>query len=325
MNVTQAIEQAQALVVPEFLFGMGTDAVLDERNRNESAIKILVTEWFENDNPSFSFDLVRNLADRNRELCDALVGQPIPDTNSPNLPRSLSEDDTIRSIAALQNRAADAVQKEVSDVRNTALDVVYASHPLGGVVVGVDLETTGRAPDRGRIINVGWEYVKLAEGEMPFGACAAWCGLPAQYEETGVPLTEIHGITWGDIADRPQFRDDSALQASLLQALEAFPYLAHNAAFEDAWLLLNLNGYAEGRKAGRIVPVDTRDICRQLDPEVRYLPHESRPASLESWARRRKTLSADEDERHLGLDDTDLMLRTVLAELAERNLLPKSS
>lgn len=111
MNVTQAIEQAQALVVPEFLFGMGTDAVLDERNRNESAIKILVTEWFENDNPSFSFDLVRNLADRNRELCDALVGQPIPDTNSPNLPRSLSEDDTVRSIAALQNRAANSGAK----------------------------------------------------------------------------------------------------------------------------------------------------------------------------------------------------------------------
>ena len=43
--------------------------------------------------------------------------------------------------------------------------------------------------------------------------------------------------------------------------------------------------------------------------------------SLEAWAQRRGTLAADEAERHLGLDDTDLMFRTVLAELKERNLL----
>ena len=96
--------------------------------------------------------------------------------------------------------------------------------------------------------------------------------------------------------------------------------MAHNAAFEDSWLMLNLDGYAEGRKAGRIIPIDTRDICRRIDPEYRTLPHDSRPATLENWARRRGTLKKDEKERHLGLEDVDLMFRTVEAEFAARNM-----
>ena len=75
------------------------------------------------------------------------------------------------------------------------------------------------------------------------------------------------------------------------------------------------------RKAGKIIPIDTRDICRALDPEVKFMSWEAHPASLEAWSQRRGTLAADEEERHLGLDDTELMFRTVLAELKERNLL----
>ena len=105
-----------------------------------------------------------------------------------------------------------------------------------------------------------------------------------------------------------------------MAALTSYPYMAHNAAFEDSWFMLHLNGYAEARKAGRVIPIDTRDICRRLDPEVKVLPHEARPATLENWARRRGTLKPNEKERHLGLDDVDLMLRTVQAEFSERNM-----
>ena len=90
---------------------------------------------------------------------------------------------------------------------------------------------------------------------------------------------------------------------------------------EGVTVTLNLNGYAEARKTGKIIPIDTRDLCRSLDPEVKFMSWEAHPASLEAWAQRRGTLAADEAERHLGLDDTDLMFRTVLAELKERNLL----
>ena len=96
--------------------------------------------------------------------------------------------------------------------------------------------------------------------------------------------------------------------------------MAHNAAFEDSWLTLHLDGYAEARKAGQIVVIDSRDICRRVDPDYKTLPHDSRPAALESWARRRGVLSGDEAEVHLGLDDVDLMFKTVQAEFAERNM-----
>ena len=56
---------------------------------------------------------------------------------------------------------------------------------------------------------------------------------------------------------------------------------------------------------------------------MRSLPRESAPASLENWARRRGTLSADENELHLGLDDTDLMLKTVQAEFNRKNMFAK--
>ena len=66
--------------------------------------------------------------------------------------------------------------------------------------------------------------------------------------------------------------------------------------------------------------IDTRDICRRVDPETKTLPHDQRPASLESWARRRGTLKPHEREVHLGIDDVDLMLRTVQAEFAARGM-----
>ncbi len=102
--------------------------------------------------------------------------------------------------------------------------------------------------------------------------------------------------------------------------MKRYPIMAHNAAFEDSWFRLHLNGYAEARRAGQIAVIDSRDICRRLDGEVAALPRESAPASLENWARRRGTLAQDEKERHLGLADADLMLRTVQAEFSRKNM-----
>ena len=86
---------------------------------------------------------------------------------------------------------------------------------------------------------------------------------------------------------------------------------------------LHLDGYAEARRAGKIIVIDSRQICRSLDADVRSLPRESAPAALENWARRRGTLAPDANEQHLGLDDTDLMLRTVQAEFNLKNLFAK--
>lgn len=319
MDLSQAIEQANAFVIPGFL--SGDDALTAERQKNEEAIALLSDAW--RSAPAgqepFSFDLVRGLADRNRAICDAYGTERLRNTPGNSLARKLSDDDLVRSVAVLQHRSeADVRRAAGPQIRD--LGVAYVEAPVWGMVVGIDLETTERYPDRGYILNVGLEFVKLAPKGRAKRGYAAFCGLPDMYKDKGVPLQEIHHITWDMIADKKPFRQNHKLQRALLAALEAYPFMAHNAAFEDSWLMLNLDGYAEGRKAGRIVPIDTRDICRRIDPEYRSLPHDSRPATLENWARRRGTLQQNQKERHLGLEDVDLMMATVEAEFDERNM-----
>jgi DNA polymerase III epsilon subunit-like protein len=331
MNITQAIELASSLFIPEFLLADGIAAVESERARTEEAIRALRDEWFAQapGEETFSFDLARELADRNRQLCDLVECSDDPaaqqlarrrrESSGLNLARSLTLDELTAGVAALQRRSPKKVARIVAqDPDNLA--VAYVDAPVKGTVVGIDIETTGRHPDRGYIINVGWETMDLTPDACPRDAMARWCGLPPAWEGRPIPLEEIHHITPDMIAGKRPFREDKQLQKELLALLCSHPYLAHNAAFEDSWFMLHLDGYAEARKAGKIIPIDTRDICRRVDKDAVGLPRESHPNTLENWARRRGTLEAGEDERHLGLDDTELMLRTVQAEFTLRNM-----
>lgn len=317
MNVNQALEHASTPFIPEFMFGFGDEALAAERDKNEEAMKVLREAWFAADHEPFSFDIIRDLADRNRVLCDAMTEGAF-DTRDPNLSRALSDQDVANGIAKMQHRRPATIAKEI-EKSNGTMGVVYASKPVRGTVVGIDLETTGTHPSRGYIINVGWEIMDLTSTAKPHDPFTALNGLPDKYKD-GIPAEEIHHITYDMVADKKPFREDKELQAKLLKVLKTYPFMAHNAAFEDAWLMLNLDGYAEGRKAGKIIPIDTRDICRSLDPEAKSLPWDQSPATLENWARRRGTLDADDAEKHLGLDDADLMLKTVQAEFIEREL-----
>ena len=318
MKLDEAIEHATMMFIPEFLFGMGDAVLMSERANNEEAIRLMTDAFMAEDRPGFGFDLVMDLADRNRWICDEMTPEGVRESRSQNLPRNLSDEDTFRAIAKLQHKRVETVAKAAGP--NVDRGVLWAGKAIRGTVLGIDIETTSTSPDRGRIINVGWELMDLSLGAEPHDAGSAFCGLPELYAERGVPLSEIHHITWDMISSEPEFRQNDALQAQLLDLLTTYPFMAHNAAFEDAWFMLNLKGYAEARKAGKIVPIDTREMCRALDPEVRRMSWDQHPATLENWARRRGTLAADADERHLGLEDTDLMLRTVLAELKERDL-----
>ncbi len=366
MNLAQAIEHANALSLPGFFSDDAT--LVAEREKNEEAIGLLTAAWMDAPLGSepFSFDIVRELADRNRETCDEYGAQRLRDAQGSSLARKLSDSDLVRGVAAMQHRKPSDVERDAGPGLKD-LNIAYLNAPVSGTVVGIDIETTDRFPNRGYIVNVGLQIAELT----PSGTCdegyVAYCGIPEEYAEKGVPLADIHHISWDDLAGKKPFRrnaqlqkailaaltsypymahnaafEDSwfmlhlngyaearkagriipiaQLQKAILAALTSYPYMAHNAAFEDSWFMLHLNGYAEARKAGRIIPIDTRDICRRLDPEVKVLPHEARPATLENWARRRGTLKPNEKERHLGLDDVDLMLRTVQAEFSERNM-----
>lgn len=289
MNVSQALEYERQPFIPMFIYG-DHGAMESERQKGEEALKVLETEYFTaEDDPGFDFATVRDLADRNRDLCDQ-IGE-----------------------ARLRNVTPATL----------SLGVAYARKPIQGTVLGIDIETTGRAPERGYIINVGWEIMELTSDAVPHDAEAHYCGLPDIYRGEDVPLSNIHHITWDDIDGKKPFRENKELQKQLLKLMKKYPYMAHNAAFEDSWFKIHLDGYAEARRAGKIIVIDSRQICRSLDADVRSLPRESAPAALENWARRRGTLAADANEQHLGLDDTDLMLRTVQAEFNLKNLFAK--
>lgn len=318
MNVPQALEHANAFFFPELVYDSGFQAMDSERQKNEEAMATLREEFAKNDNPAFGYDIIRDLADRNRDLCDQMGIERLNNTRDSSLARGMSDDDLCGQVAALQKRKKATVIREVHGDRNN-LGVAYVTKPIKGTVLGIDIETTDRYPDRGYIINVGLELMDLTPDAEPYDPEVHFCGIPEMYREKGVPLERIHHITWGDLDGQTPFRENKALQAKILKLMKKYPYMAHNAAFEDSWFTLHLDGYAEARKAGKIVPIDTRDICRQLDPEVKTLPRESSPASLENWARRRGTLQASENEVHQGLDDTNLMLMTVQAEFNARN------
>ena len=318
MNVSQALEYSMQPFIPMFIYG-DYDAMESERRRGEEAMKTLIDEWRANDEPGFDFNVILQLADQNRELCDQIGENRLRNLSSPLLARSLSDADTCAGIAKLQGRSASAVARAVRGDRD-AYAVEWVRKPIKGKVLGIDIETTGRAPERGYIINVGWELMDLTSDAVPHDPESYYCGLPEMYREAGVPLADIHKITWADVEGKKPFREDAELQKRLLPLRKKRPYVAHNAAFEDSWFMLHLPGYAEARREGKIIVIDSRQICRSIDEEVRTLPRESSPASLENWARRRGTLAADEAERHLGLDDTDLMLRTMQAEFNRKGM-----
>lgn len=319
MELSQAIDLASAFVLP----GLVSDeaSLQAERMKNEDAIKTLMDAW--RSAPAgrgpFGFDLVLSLVDRNRDVCDRIGADRLRDTSPSALARKLPDADLVHAVAAMQHRP-DAEVAAIAGPSLEDLNIAYVDAPVSGMVMGIDIETTDRDPARGYVVNIGLEFMDLAAKAKPHDAFAGYCGIPHMYAKKGVPLEFIHHITWDDLKDSKPLRANAPMQKALLAAMCAYPFMAHNAAFEDSWFMLNIAGYAEARKAGKICVIDSRDICRRVDPEVRILPRESRPATLENWARRRGTLAADESEVHLGLDDVELMLRTVQAEFAERNM-----
>lgn len=319
MELSQAIDLASAFVLP----GLVSDeaSLQAERMKNEDAIKTLMDAW--KSAPAgkepFGFDLVLSLVDRNRGVCDRIGAEKLRDTSPSALARKLPDSDLVHAVAAMQHRPDAEVAAQAGPALED-LNIAFVDAPVSGMVMGIDIETTDRDPARGYVVNIGLEFMDLAAKAKPHDAFAGYCGIPAMYAEKGVPLEFIHHITWDDVKDVKPLRANAPMQKAILAAMCAYPFMAHNAAFEDSWFMLNIAGYAEARKAGRITVIDSRDICRRVDPEVRTLPRESRPATLENWARRRGTLLAGESEVHLGLDDVELMLRTVQAEFAERNM-----
>ena len=134
MNAQQALEYSMQPFIPMFIYG-DYDAMESERQKGEEALKALVDEWKTNDNPGFGFDIILDLADRNRELCDQIGESRLRNLSSPMLSRGLSDADMCQAIAKMQGRTAASVAKEVRGDRD-AYSVAYVRKPIKGTVLG---------------------------------------------------------------------------------------------------------------------------------------------------------------------------------------------
>ena len=209
MNLAQALEHANALAFPGFLTDDG--ALTDERRKNEEAISLLVAAWMgaEPGQEPFSFKVIQDLADQNRIICDKFGADRLRRENGVNLDRKLADDDLVRAVACMQHRSPADVEASAGPML-ADLNVAYTEAPVSGLVMGIDIETTDRYPDRGYIINLGMEFMELSPSAKPHDGHTAYFGLPKMYEEKGVPLSDIHQITWGDLKGKVPFREARA-------------------------------------------------------------------------------------------------------------------
>lgn len=93
--------------------------------------------------------------------------------------------------------------------------------------------------------------------------------------------------------------------------------MAHNATFEHSWFMLNVAGYAESYRAGRITIIDTLPMSRQWDPgSVPTNEHPYGDNTLDAYAKRQGALDSAHNERHLGLEDSHIMLVAMKHHLA---------
>ena len=196
-------------------------------------------------------------------------------------------------------------------------------------VMGIDIETTGTDPARVYIIDVGFEYMNMIsprpadapteyryeqgyyEAGDAYGQARLSFGVPAENATLGNPL--IRDLTGIDVTQRASgfrlFDEWPEAQIGLLQRLEQQPYVAHNARFEHGFFMLNVAGYAESYRSGNITNIDTLPMSRRWDEGS--IPDDEHPYginTLDAYAKRQGALDSTKSERHLGLEDTHIML-----------------
>lgn len=192
-----------------------------------------------------------------------------------------------------------------------ALKKVTLSHKSVGYVLGIDLETSGLNALRDWCLNAGWLWTDLHDStEKIVGETVQYYGVPETRAKLGNPTENISGITVEELDGLSILEADDNAQKRLLAALTSAPYMAHNAPFEDHWFEQCVNGYSEAKRDGLVRIIDSRKISQRLDY---YKGKEDN--KLQSYARRWGALDPGEMERHLGLNDSLIMVQA-----AGRNL-----
>jgi DNA polymerase-3 subunit epsilon len=123
----------------------------------------------------------------------------------------------------------------------------------------VDVETTGSAPPRGRVLEVAVAVLEGGTVHLAYGALLD-PGMPVP-----AAVARLTGITDRMVAGRPRF---AAVAPALGRALEDGVFVAHNARFD--WRMLAAECQAAGVPAPRGTPLCTIRLTRRLVPELRH-------------------------------------------------------
>ena len=127
----------------------------------------------------------------------------------------------------------------------------------------LDTETTGLDPRQGhRIIEVAG--VELVD-RRPTGRHLHFYVNPER--EIDGAATEVHGLTWDDLRDKPRFGD---IAAELLDFLRGAEWIIHNAPFDVAFLDYELSLCGQGDCSAVFTKVtDTLALAREQFPGKR--------------------------------------------------------
>jgi DNA polymerase-3 subunit epsilon len=129
--------------------------------------------------------------------------------------------------------------------------------------VVLDTETTGLAADQGhRIIEIG--CLEIVERRLTGRSLHMYLNPERPVDEAA---TEVHGMTWDDLRDKPRFAE---VADRVLEFVDGAEVLIHNAAFDLSFLdaeLARLDRGAFRAVCGAVV--DTLLMARELHPGKR--------------------------------------------------------
>lgn len=129
--------------------------------------------------------------------------------------------------------------------------------------VVLDTETTGLAADQGhRIIEIG--CLEIVARRLTGRTLHVYLNPEREIDDAA---TEVHGMTWDDLRDKPRFAD---VADQLLAFVDGAQVLIHNAAFDLSFLDAELARVGGGRfRASCAGVLDTLLMARELHPGKR--------------------------------------------------------
>ena len=173
----------------------------------------------------------------------------------------------------------------VDDMSKAAIG--FGDQKLNGTAVVFDLETTGLSPQKNRIIEIGAVKVKDGElGERFHSFVNPGVSIPLEIEK-------LTGISDAQLKTAP---DISVVLTDFLAFVDDAPLIAHNAAFDLAFLTENMRSLG---KEAHFATLDTLSLSRLLMPEQRR--HTLGAICKSLYIRQKKQHRADDDAESTAL------------------------